>query len=658
MAYDKPTAGFSGRSGGGIPYRTTAAVLAHLFLFAMATLLAFGLAYDFKHRVPWFSAQYLKVLPFTLLIKLIVFGVMHQYRGSWRYVGLRDLFSVVKASHVSAFVFVAVYYVCENVVYRQYGRPIFVEYTFPPSVFLLDWLFTIAFVCGARIAFRFYHEEIRPSQIGSLVRVVIVGAGDAGESVLREVLRMREERYEVLGFLDDDPAKQHGRIHGVEVLGRTDEIRSICTKLDVDEVLIAMPSASQRKVRQIVEMCQGTNLRFRTVPSLPDLIDGRVKVSQLRDVDIEDLLGRDPVKLDAHAIGEYLNGRRVMITGAGGSIGSEMCRQIARFGPARLVLMERAENNLFYIERELRRTNPALDVVPIVGDIGDAARVEQVLAAHRPETICHAAAHKHVPMMEYNPGEAVKNNIAGTKTLADAAVRHNVEKFVMISTDKAVNPTSVMGCTKRVAEIYCQLLSARTRTQFVTVRFGNVLGSSGSVIPIFREQIAAGGPVTVTHPEMRRYFMTIPEAAQLVLQAGAMGRGGEIFLLDMGEPVKIVDLARDLITLSGLRPGEDIEIVFTGMRPGEKLFEELSIEGEDVARTEHPKIGIMKHRPRDWDEICRSISKLISLANDGDEAALRRELKAVVPQYTPNPGGSAPVQATAAAGGGSPATVH
>ncbi len=639
MAKDSIQAGYGSVA---VRYRTSITIGAHLCLFALALLLSFALAYDFRMQVPWFGGQFLKVLPFSLAIKLIVFGLMHQYRGSWRYVGLRDLFSVVISSHISAFVFVVGYYLVENIVYRSLGRPLFPEYGFPASVFLLDWVFTIILVCTARVSVRFYNEEFRPSRAGSLVRLLIVGAGDAGEAVMREILRMREDRYRVVGFLDDDPGKLHARIHGVEVLGRTDQIQAICTRYGVDEVLIAMPSAGQRKARQIVEMCQGTNVRFRTVPGLPDLIEGRVRVSQIRDVDIEDLLGREPVTLDTKAIAEHLHGRRVLVTGAGGSIGSEMCRQIARFGPARLILFERAENNLFHIERELRRMHPELDIVAVVGDIADAARVEQIFAAHRPSYVCHAAAHKHVPMMESNVTEAIKNNVGGTKMLADAAVRHNVEKFVMISTDKAVNPTSIMGCSKRVAEMYVQQLSSRVKTQFVTVRFGNVLGSSGSVVPIFKEQIAAGGPVTVTHPEMRRYFMTIPEAAQLVLQAGAMGRGGEVFLLDMGEPVKIADLARDLITLSGLRPDDDIEIVFTGTRPGEKLFEELSIEGEDVSRTEHPKIGIMKHRPRDWDEVCRGISRLLGFAVAGDEESIRAELKRLVPGYTPSPGGELP----------------
>ncbi|MBN1490748.1 MAG: polysaccharide biosynthesis protein, partial [Phycisphaerae bacterium] len=486
-------------------YRTTLSVLAHLCLFALAFFLSFLVAHDFTFhqtapddtRLPWFTGLFLKTLPFVLLIRFAVFGWMHQYRGSWRYVGLRDLFSVVVASHLSAFIFIAGYFVCENVAFRIYGRPLFEPLIFPQRVFLFDWLFTIAVVCSARIAFRFYHEEIRPSQAASAVRLLIVGAGDAGEAILREIFRMPEERYLVVGFLDDAAAKQHARIHGVEVLGRTDEIRAICTKEDVDEVLLAIPSANQRTIRAIIERCEGMNLRFRTVPGLTDLIAGRVQVTQIRDVDIEDLLGRPTVTLDTDGIGQYLRQRCVMVTGAGGSIGSEMCRQIARFEPKRLVLLEQVENNLFEIDRELRRTCPTLDVAAVVADVCDAARIEQVFAAEKPSAVFHAAAHKHVPMMELNPGEAVKNNIVGTRTLADTAIRHHVEKFVMISTDKAVNPTSIMGCTKRVAEMYVQHLSTRGSTQFVTVRFGNVLGSSGSVVPIFRQQIAAGGPVTV-----------------------------------------------------------------------------------------------------------------------------------------------------------------
>lgn len=629
-----------------LSHRTALAVAVHGILFSLSLLMSFALAFNFHFRQSWFADLFLPVLPFTIIIKIAVFGLLKQYRGSWRYVGLRDLFGVVKASHVSAFVFVVCYYLAENLFYRWMNRPFLIlpdGTTMPAMIFILDWLMTIAVVSSARIGVRFYHEELRPSAAGSASRLLIVGAGDAGESVLREILRMPEERYQVVGFLDDDQNKRGNRIHGVEVIGSPDDIRTICARLGIEEVLIAMPTAPQRRIRGIIEKCQGTNLRFRTVPAVADLIEGKVRVSQIRDVDIEDLLGREAVKLDTDNIAEYIRGRTVIVTGAGGSIGSEMCRQISPFKPQCLLLLEQAENNLFHIDRELRRQHSDLKIIPVIADVFDSGRLDYIFSKYKPHAVFHAAAHKHVPMMEMNPGEAVKNNIVGTRNLADAAMKSGVDKFVMISTDKAVNPTSVMGCTKRVAEMYVQQLSSRGQTQFVTVRFGNVLGSSGSVVPIFKEQILRGGPVTVTHPEMRRYFMTIPEAAQLVLQAGSMGHGGEIFLLDMGEPVKIVDLARDLITLTGLRPGDDIEIAFTGMRPGEKLFEELSIEGEDVSRTAHPKIGIMKKRTEKWDSILNGIDKLVQLALANDTIGVRKTLAEVVPEYAPPNGFNDPI---------------
>jgi FlaA1/EpsC-like NDP-sugar epimerase len=420
------------------------------------------------------------------------------------------------------------------------------------------------------------------------------------------------------------------------VLGPTSAVRDIAEEEDVQEILIALPSASPKEIRRIVESCQGESITFRTIPSVSDLIEGRVEVSQIRTVSIEDLLGRDPVQLDTDAIGSVLKGRRIAITGAGGSIGAEMCRQIARFEPQKLLLIEQAENNLFEIDRELRATFPQLDITPYVADILDAPRIEYVLAESKPSAVFHAAAHKHVPMMESNPGEAIKNNVQGTRIMADCSVAAGVEKMVMISTDKAVNPTSIMGCSKRVAELYVQQLSQRSKTQFVTVRFGNVLGSSGSVVPIFRRQIAEGGPVTVTHPDMKRYFMTIPEASQLVLQAGAMGQGGEIYVLDMGEPVRILDLARDMIQLSGLRPDIDIEIEFSGVRPGEKLFEELAIAGEDVSATTHPKIGIWRHRPEDWDRLCAAIDELVATADTATHMETVDRLLGLVPEFQPN----------------------
>ncbi|HPZ96861.1 MAG TPA: nucleoside-diphosphate sugar epimerase/dehydratase [Phycisphaerae bacterium] len=618
-------------------YRTQVSVLAHTLLFALALLISFCLRYDFRTRTPWFTEEYLTYLPLTLAVKISVFGFLGLYRDSWRYVGLRDLFAITKASHISIFLcLVGVYVAAWTGLYPPEDGDR--GYWVPNSVFLLDWVFTIATVSAARIGYRFYYEELRPLNAVAQVRLLIVGAGDTADSILREIIRTSEDRYRVVGFLDDDVSKHGARIRGFEVLGSTQDIRKICEQYDVEEVLIALPSSPQRKIRHLISLCAGMNLRFRTVPAVSDLIEGRVQVSQIRAVDIEDLLGREPVTLDSDAIGEYLRDKVIMVTGAGGSIGSEMCRQIARFKPRKLLLVERMENALFEINRELERAFPDLHRVPLVADIADAGRIRHILNSARPTAVFHAAAHKHVPMMEWNPGEAIKNNILGTKCLADAALEAEVAKFVMISTDKAVNPTSVMGCSKRVAEMYVQQLRDHRpgKTEFVTVRFGNVLGSSGSVVPIFKEQIARGGPVTVTHPAMTRYFMTIPEAAQLVLQAGAMGHGGEVFLLDMGEPVKIVQLAMDLITLSGLRPHEDIEIKFSGIRPGEKLFEELSITGEDVAPTRHPKIGIVKKRPEDFDRVCAGIEHLLTLADTGSPEEICEALKAIVPEYTPS----------------------
>jgi FlaA1/EpsC-like NDP-sugar epimerase len=382
-----------------------------------------------------------------------------------------------------------------------------------------------------------------------------------------------------------------------------------------------------------VQICQGTKIRFRTVPSITDIASGRLRVSQIRDVDINDLLGRDVVELDMDLIKSFLKDKVILVTGAGGSIGSEMSRQVCAFGPKTLLLVEQAENPLFFIERELNKSFPEVDIVALVRNITNEVRLRQVFETYRPEVVIHAAAHKHVPLMETNPGEAINNNIIGTKTIADAADVCGVDNFVMISTDKAVNPTSIMGCSKRVAEMYIQGLDNLSKTHFVTVRFGNVLGSDGSVVPIFKKQIAAGGPVTVTHPEMKRYFMTIPEASQLVLQAAAMGKGGEIFVLDMGEPVKIVHLARELITLSGFRPGEDIEIVFTGTRLGEKLFEELSIAGEDMLPTRHSKIAIWKNIPKDRDVLCKGIEVLVAVADTQDHDKIVATIKKLIPEY-------------------------
>ncbi|MCE5184898.1 MAG: polysaccharide biosynthesis protein [Planctomycetaceae bacterium] len=501
------------------------------------------------------------------------------------------------------------------------------------AVIMLDMFTTIMVLSALRMLVRLYHEEFFSESRSNARRLLIVGAGNAGEALLREMLRRKDANFEVVGFIDDDPAKQQMSIHGITVLGMVDQLPDLCQKHSIDEIAIAIPSATRKQLRRVVQVCQGTKLRFSTIPSLTDIAAGKLKVSQMRDVDINDLLGREVVHLDLEQIAAFLTGKVILVTGAGGSIGSEMCRQVCAFKPKLLLLVEQAENPLFFIENELRKNHPQVSMEAVICDITDKVRVEQVFGKFRPDVVIHAAAHKHVPLMESNPGEAIKNNVIGTRTIADAADAFGVGHFVMISTDKAVNPTSIMGSTKRIAEMYIQDLNSTSSTHFVTVRFGNVLGSNGSVVPIFKQQIADGGPVTVTHPEMTRYFMTIPEASQLVLQAAAMGQGGEVFLLDMGEPVKIVDLARELITLSGFRPGEDIEIEFSGLRPGEKLFEELSIVGEDKIPTKHPKIAIWKTLAKDRAALHAGIERLIAIVPTQDRSAIVKGIKEIVPTF-------------------------
>jgi FlaA1/EpsC-like NDP-sugar epimerase len=619
-------------------YRRGLIVLVHAVLFALSLLMSFGLAYNFSGLSEWFYPLYLPMLSVILVIKLVVFWRFNLYQGWWRYVSLYDLIRITIASHVSLFIFVLAFFAFA---WTGSHSPATVERIFPverletfrQSIFLLDWACTIAMVCGVRIAVRLYHEEFCQLSGGRLIRTLIVGAGDSGEMALREIHRMAVEQYEVVGLLDDDTTKHGATILGCKVLGSPDNIKEFCEKHQIDEVLIAQSTTSPREVRRIVEKCQGTNVRFRTIPALTDLISGKLRVSQMREIDINDLLGREPAKLDCEAISNYIHNKVVMITGAGGSIGSEMCRQIGNFAPARLVLIEQAENPLFFIEREMRRKFPDLNIVVYICDITDRDRVDLIFGKERPNAVFHAAAHKHVPLMEQNPTEAVKNNIFGTKNCADMAAKYGCQKFVMISTDKAVNPTSVMGCSKRIAEMYIQGINAPGGTQFVTVRFGNVLGSNGSVVPIFKEQILQGGPVCVTHPDMRRYFMTIPEASQLVMQAAAIGKGGEIFLLDMGESVKIVDLARDMITLSGFTPDEDIEIKFSGIRPGEKLFEELSLEGEDMTPTSHEKIAVWQKAPVDRKTLLNGFDELASLTQTSNPDEVRWAMKKLVPEF-------------------------
>ncbi len=635
-----------------LTHRKPLIIFAHIAVFAASLMLSFLLANSMEFRRDWLVNQYPPLLLFFLVIKVPIFGLFKQYRGWWRYASISDLIGILRASLVSTLIIVALWYALFMMLMGfvatpteelkgitlviqklQQNEQLQAIREVSQGVFVADIFGTILLLAGLRILIRLYFEEFRTAEAGRLRRFLIVGAGDAGEALLRDIHQKPVAEYEVIGFIDDDPAKQGTYIHGIQVLGRVDQLSKICEEHSIKEIAIAMPSASHKELRRVIRVCEGAKIRFRTVPSLTDIASGKFRVSQIRDVDINDLLGREAVELDLDLIEGFLRDKIILVTGAGGSIGSEMCRQVCNFKPKLLLLVEQAENPLFYIERELHRRFPEARIETIICNITDRVRVEEVFKKYKPQVVIHAAAHKHVPLMELNPGEAIKNNVVGTQNIADTADKYGATNVVVISTDKAVNPTSIMGSSKRIAEMYVQDLNRTSETHFVTVRFGNVLGSEGSVVPIFKRQIADGGPVTVTHPEMKRYFMTIPEASQLVLQAAAMGKGGEIFVLDMGEPVKIVDLARELITLSGFRPGEDIEMVFTGLRPGEKLFEELSIKGEDMQLTRHPKIAIWKNIPKDRDKIRTAIDELVTIAQTQNYAEIVRKIKELVPEY-------------------------
>ena len=588
-------------------------------------LLSYATRFDFSISSLYWQ-RIASLLPAVLIIKLAVFWQFDCFKGWWRYVSMPDLVQIVKASILGSAIFV-VYAV---LVYRLDD--------IPRSVLILDGIFCFLAVGGIRFATRAFREHYLPLRQGTglrKLRTLIVGAGDAGQLIAREIHSNPQIDLDVIGFIDDDPVKYRGVFQGISVLGSQKNIKKVVDKHDVDEIIIAIPSAPGKEIRAIVERCQEAKVKFKILPGVGDLIGGRVSVQQIRDVDLNDLLGREQIFLDEVQINHYIQGKRVLVTGAGGSIGSEICRQIARFNPQKLILFENAETPLFLVEQELTQQYPQLPIVPIIGDVRNRSRVNVIFDEQLPQVVFHAAAYKHVPMMEMNPAEAVNNNVQGTRLLANAADQCGVEKFVMISTDKAVRPTNIMGTTKRVAELYVQSLDKRSKTSFVTTRFGNVLGSNGSVIPTFKAQIEKGGPVTVTHPEVTRFFMTIPEATQLVLQAGSMGNGGEIYLFDMGDAVKIRFLAEELIRLSGLLPHEDIEIVYTGLRPGEKLYEELLLDDEGVLPTAHNKICIAQSSISSHSELVENIDALVAAAKALDLAGVKENLRLIVPEYTP-----------------------
>lgn len=595
----------------------------HLVAFLAAYLLAYAeQAFRFEFRFGskeamafWFT------VPGVLMVKALVFYLTGQYRRSWRSVTFSDLASLIKAATLSMLAIYVLFYIVEQ------------KQTLGMAIPLIDWANTILILGGLRAFHRMSREEFRFLYRPSDARkALIVGANQSGHNLARHLYTADPPQYIVLGFLETD-VNRLGSIHaGLPVLGTPDQAPKIAVNLDVQEVLVISGTLTGKELRQVMESCAEVDVSLKVIPALEDLVAGDFSV-QIRDVDINDLLRREPVQLSGEAIASLLEDRTVLVTGAGGSIGSEICRQVLRFRPRRLVLVERAENSLFLIEQELRRSKTDTELFAIIADVTDAARINQIFGTHQPAVVFHAAAHKHVPMMESNAGEAIKNNVLGTKRLAELANQHGVQEFVMISTDKAVNPTSVMGASKQVAERFVHAFSETATTKFVVVRFGNVLASAGSVVPIFQEQIRRGGPITVTHPEIERFFMTIPEASQLVLQAAVMGRGGEIFVLDMGESVRIVDLAQDLVRLSGLDP-EEIEIVFTGLRPGEKLYEELYFNDEEMLPTPHPKLFVAYHRPYQLDEVNRLIDGLAEVVHEPIEVIGER-LQQLLPEYAP-----------------------
>jgi FlaA1/EpsC-like NDP-sugar epimerase len=604
-------------------------VLLDVSVLAGAFATAYLLRFDFmlgpaeRQRLIW-------QLPAVVLLQLLSQRVWGIYRFIWRYIGLSELRAFVGAALTCLAVMLAF----------RFGMPIGTPKLWVPiSVTFIDVGLAFTGTLGIRVFRRMLFEwgererdERRGQDSTGDVRVLLVGAGKAGVMAAREIQGGAVSHLDVKGFVDDDVEKLGSVINGIRVVGTSAEIPRLVEDLLIDEVILTMARASRADIRRIVSLCERTKAKVRIIPGLYEILGGKVKVSEIRNVEIEDLLGREAVKLDEKGLHAFLSGKTVMVTGAGGSIGSELVRQAVSFSPLRLLLVERSEYALYQIEEEMRRVWPTLNVVPLLADVGDGGRMRDLFGEYRPEIVIHAAAHKHVPLVESNPGEAVKNNVAGTLTTGELAGEFGAEAFVLISTDKAVNPTSVMGATKRAAELVVQMLDRRFDTAFLAVRFGNVLGSTGSVVPKFREQIARGGPVTVTHPEMRRYFMTIPEAAQLVLQAGALGEGGEIFILDMGQPVKVVDLARDMIHLSGLTPGEDIEIVFTGVRPGEKLFEELGTSADQVDRTRHEKVFVGKIPPMAPEAVMAALTRMSGVVRDGDGKAIREELQRLIPE--------------------------
>lgn len=611
-----------------------------IFIINFAYIFAFLLRFEFDVDGEMFNAffaVYADNIFMTTLVSVFGLALAGIYTSMWKYAGPDELVKVAVGSVLSV-VFVVAYLMITQQMY-------------PRSVYFIAFMIIAIGVGGSRMVYRYLRRLRNPGAktaglrvAGGLLgrddrRVMIVGAGDAGASMIKEIKQHPEYGKKVVVAVDDDNKKRGQRIVGVKVAGDTEEIKALAQRYGVSEIIVAIPSASKKQIQRIVNECNKTDCKVKIVPGLIDLINEKVSISQLRDVDLEDLLGRDPVNVNLREISGYIEGKIVLVSGAGGSIGSELCRQVAKFRPRRLVAVDIYENTVFELAGEMQKLYPNLEFEVVIASVRSRERLEAVFNRYKPHVVFHAAAHKHVPLMEKNPGEALKNNIIGTKNMIDMSDKYLVERFVLISTDKAVNPTNVMGATKRVAEMLIQERSGKSQTNFVAVRFGNVLGSNGSVIPLFRKQIEQGGPVTVTHPEITRFFMTIPEAVQLVIQAGAMAEGGEIFVLDMGEPVKIMDLAENVIRLSGYVPGVDIDIKIVGLRPGEKLYEELLLAEEGIRKTAHDKIYVghpITVQPALLDMLASgTLEETIMRIAALPDSEVKEWLHEIVPNYTP-----------------------
>lgn len=603
-------------------------VLFDLIIVNFTILFALYLRFDWNIPYYQFQFYYSLIIPMCILIVLNN-KIFDLYNNLWRYASVNELIATVKSVTLFS---VELYIVGYFVLHKLFAYSL---HRMPLSIIIISWILNVILIGGSRFLFRI-SESFNLSQnckYPERKNTLIIGAGDAGNMLIKELKKHPEVGEYPIAVIDDDKTKVGKKISGVPIIGGREDIIDGINKYNISEVILAIPTIDNKNRKEIFDICKNYNVKLKIIPGIYEIVEGKVNISKIRDVKIEDLLGRDAIVLDTQGIDKYLKDKTVLVTGGGGSIGSELCRQIAKFSPKRLIILDIYENNIYDLQMEFNYSYPDLEKEIIITSVRDKQKLDQVFEKFHPDVVFHAAAHKHVPLMEGNPSEAIKNNVMGTLNVAQCSDKYNVKRFVMISTDKAVNPTNIMGASKRICEMIIQGMDSKSKTEFVAVRFGNVLGSNGSVIPLFQKQISNGGPVTVTHPDINRFFMTIPEAAQLVIQAGSIAKGGEIFVLDMGKPVKIVDLAKDLIRLSGFEPDKDIKIKFTGLRPGEKLYEEVLMDSENLDKTVHEKIFVGKIETVNFENLLNQINELMEVSKEGDDEKIFEEMQKVVCTY-------------------------